>query len=141
MFSQLNYMESINLAENNITEVQKQAFKEIYLTHINMSHNSISKLENGAFENCVNMTTLDLSYNLIASFSRHTFDELSYATEWLLSFNALTNLSAVTSGATSFWCLFATCVSDSRSFRFVFAGTATQYDRSEDIERVPQSNC
>lgn len=83
------------MAENRLTEVQKQSFKDLYLTQINMSHNAIEKFEAGAFENCVNMTYLDLSYNSISSFARGTFDELSYATDFLLSFNLLTNMSAV----------------------------------------------
>lgn len=95
MFAQLNYIEIIDLAENNITEVQKQAFKDMYLTHINMSHNAIEKFENNAFENCVNMTMLDLSHNRIVDFPKFTFDDLSYATEWQLSYNGLTNLSSV----------------------------------------------
>lgn len=95
MFAQLNYVEIIDLAENNIVEVQKQSFKDLYLTHINMSHNAITKFESGSFENCVNMTTLDLSYNQINAFAKYAFDELSYATQFLLSYNAFTNLSAV----------------------------------------------
>lgn len=83
------------MAENKISEIQKQSFKDLYLTHINISHNLVEKFEPLSFENCVNMTTLDLSYNLINSFPRKTFDELSYATEFLLSFNQLSNFSAV----------------------------------------------
>lgn len=83
------------MAENKITEVQKQSFKDLYLTHINMSHNAIEKFESRSFENCVNMTTLDLSHNQISSFNKGTFDDLSYATEFLLAYNQFTNMSAV----------------------------------------------
>lgn len=85
----------IDLAENLITEVQKQSFKDLYLTHINISHNAIDTFESHAFENCVNMTTLDLSHNAIRSFARNAFDELSYATDFLLSYNQLENMTAV----------------------------------------------
>lgn len=83
------------MAENNITELQKQSFKDLYLTHINISHNAINKFESHAFENCVNMTTLDLSHNAIKTFDRNAFDELSYATVFLLSYNQLENMTAV----------------------------------------------
>lgn len=83
------------MAENQIVEIQKQSFKDLYLTHINISHNHIAKFESQSFENCVNMTILDLSHNSIEMFAKRTFDELSYATELLLSFNQLRNFSAV----------------------------------------------
>lgn len=78
-----------------ITEVQKQSFKDLYLTNINMTRNKISKFENRAFENCVNMSMLDLSYNEIKEMPKFTFDELTYATELNLAYNALTNFSQV----------------------------------------------
>lgn len=76
-------------------EIQKQSFKDLYLTHINISYNVITKFEPNAFENCVNMTTLDLSHNSIHGFPRKTLDELSYTVELLLSYNNLTNISTV----------------------------------------------
>lgn len=83
------------MAENQITEVQKQSFKDIYLATINMTLNKISKIENRAFENCVNITLLDLSHNEITEIPKLAFDELTYATELSLAFNALTNFSQV----------------------------------------------
>lgn len=83
------------MAENSITEIQKQSFKDLYLANVNISHNLIEKFESNAFENCVNMTFLDLSHNKINSFAKQTFDDLSYATVFLLSHNLLTNFSAV----------------------------------------------
>lgn len=83
------------MSENKVTEIQKQSFKDLYLTHINLSKNMISKFESNSFENCANMTKLDLSNNLIELFPKSTFDENSYATELALSFNLFTDLSQV----------------------------------------------
>lgn len=83
------------MAENRIIEVQKQSFKDLYLTHINISYNNIHIFEPNAFENCVNMTTLDFSHNSIHMFPKKTIDELSYAAELLLPYNNLTNISSV----------------------------------------------
>lgn len=83
------------MAENNITEIQKQSFKDLYLTHINVSHNSLEKFERLSFENCANITVLDLSFNLIKTIPKNTFDETTYATELLVSHNFLTDLSQV----------------------------------------------
>lgn len=83
------------MAENKITQIQKQAFKELYLTHVNISHNLIDTVEVGSFENCVNMTILDLSWNKITELKKGVFDEISYAGVLDLSFNHLTNFSGV----------------------------------------------
>lgn len=85
------------MAENNITEIQKQSFKDLYLAVINISHNAISNIESEAFENCANITLLDLSHNLITEIPRFTFDTTTYAYEMQLSYNFLTDLSQVRS--------------------------------------------
>lgn len=95
MFSQLQYIELIDLAENNITEIQKQSFTELYLTHINISYNSLSKIEVKSFINCNNMTVLDLSHNLLESIPRLAFDENSYASTFDVSYNRFTNMSQI----------------------------------------------
>lgn len=88
-------LQILDLAENRITEIQKQSFKDLYQTVINMSHNAIETIENGSFENCANITLLDLSNNMIDHIPRETFDQTSYAYEMQLSFNFLTDLSQV----------------------------------------------
>lgn len=85
----------IDVSENQVTEVQKLAFKDLYLVRINISHNAIEHIESGAFENCANMTLLDLSHNKIESIPRTAFDSNTYATELDLSYNLLTDLSQV----------------------------------------------
>ncbi|KAJ8895326.1 hypothetical protein PR048_000651 [Dryococelus australis] len=85
----------IDVSENEVTEVQKLAFKDLFLVHINMSHNHISKIEPGAFENCANITVLDMSHNRLESIPRTAFDSSTYATELLLSHNLLSDLSQV----------------------------------------------
>lgn len=85
----------MDVSENNVTEIQKLAFKDLYLTDINLSRNGISKIESGAFENCANITILDLSYNNITNLPKKTFDETTYATELQLSYNGFTDMSQV----------------------------------------------
>ena len=58
MFADLRFIDTIDLAENQISEVQREAFKNIYLTRINMSHNYIEEMAENAFRNCENMTFL-----------------------------------------------------------------------------------
>lgn len=95
MFAQLQYVELIDLAENNITEIQKQSFTELYLTHINISYNSLSKIEPRSFVSCNNMTVLDLSHNLLENIPRLAFDEASYASHFDVSYNRFTNMSQI----------------------------------------------
>lgn len=83
------------MAENSITIVEKNSFKDIYQATINISHNMIEKIEPKAFENCVNITTLDLSHNRLMNFSKNSFDETTFATIFQLSHNMLTNLAQV----------------------------------------------
>ena len=85
----------IDVSENEVTVVEKLAFKDIYLAKINLSHNSISKIEVNAFENCANITLLDLSYNKIENITKFAFDSTTYATELQLSYNYLTSLIQV----------------------------------------------
>ncbi|KAJ8958594.1 hypothetical protein NQ318_016315 [Aromia moschata] len=63
----------IDVSENLVTEIQKLAFKDIYLSHINLSKNNISKVEAGSFENCANITKLDLSFNQITGLPKKSF--------------------------------------------------------------------
>lgn len=88
-------LQLIDVSENQVTEVQKLAFKDLYLVRINISHNAIERIESGAFENCANVTLLDLSHNKIESIPRTAFDSNTYATELDLSYNLLTDLSQV----------------------------------------------
>lgn len=78
-----------------MTIVEKLAFKDIYLAKVNLSHNEISKIEPGAFENCVNITSLDLSHNKLENISKYAFDSVSYAMELQLSYNLFTSLNQV----------------------------------------------
>lgn len=95
MFAQLQYVELIDLAENNITEIQKQSFTELYLTNINISYNSLSKIEPKSFINCNNITLLDFSHNLLENIPRLAFDENSYASYFDVSYNRFTNMSQI----------------------------------------------
>ena len=88
-------LQLIDVSENQVTEVQKLAFKDLYLVRINLSHNAIERIESGAFENCANVTLLDISHNKIDSIPRTAFDSNTYATELDLSYNLLTDLSQV----------------------------------------------
>lgn len=90
-----DYLQIIDVSANNVTEIQKQAFKDIYLANINLSRNAISKIEVGAFENCANITLLDLSYNQIEIIPKKTFDETTYATELILSHNIIREMNQV----------------------------------------------
>ena len=83
------------MSENNITEIQKQSFTDLYLTNINISFNMLSKIEVGSFMNCANITKLDLSHNLIESIPRLAFDSTTYSSDLDLSYNRLTNMSQV----------------------------------------------
>jgi Leucine-rich repeat (LRR) protein len=85
----------INLAENNITVVESQAFTDLYLAVVNISHNALSSIEPGAFQNCNNMTVLDLSYNNLVNISRSAFDENSYASELQVSYNKFSDFGQV----------------------------------------------
>lgn len=75
--------------------MEKLAFKDLYLARVNLSHNEITKIEAGAFENCVNITSLDLSYNKLENISKYSFDSTSYAMDLQLSYNLLTSLNQV----------------------------------------------
>lgn len=85
----------LDVSENLVTEIQKLAFKDLYLTHINLSKNNISKVESGSFENCANITKLDMSFNRLSTLAKKAFDETTYATELQLSFNLFDNMTEV----------------------------------------------
>lgn len=99
-------MQVIDVSRNQLTKIEKLAFKGLYLVEIRLSHNRISVVERGAFENCANITNLDLSYNEISDFERNAFDEITYPTEFHLEFNNLTDLSQVVLIFNSFGRLF-----------------------------------
>lgn len=88
-------MQLIDVSANEVTEIQKLSFKDLYLVRINLSHNAIETIEPGAFENCANVTVLDLSHNKIANIPRTAFDANTYATDLQLSYNLLTDLGQV----------------------------------------------
>lgn len=105
----INYslsLQIIDVSANNVTQIEKLAFKDIYLANINLSRNAISKVENGAFENCANITVLDLSYNKLSSLPTKAFDETTYATELQLSYNNFTDLIQVCMYINSFCCIY-----------------------------------
>lgn len=83
------------MSENQVTEVEKLAFKDIYLTNIDLSKNQIGKIESGAFENCANISKLDLSFNQLKELPKNAFDETTYATELQFSHNFFTSLDQV----------------------------------------------
>ncbi|PSN36791.1 hypothetical protein C0J52_24097, partial [Blattella germanica] len=85
----------IDVSGNQVTEIQKLAFKDLYLVTINLSHNAIEKIESGSFENCANITLLNLSHNKLKKIPQSAFDATTYATELDLSYNELTDLSQV----------------------------------------------
>lgn len=75
--------------------IEKESFKDLYLSKINISNNALAKIERNSFINCVNITVLDLSNNQIQAIERAAFDETSYATVFQLSYNRIYNLSMV----------------------------------------------
>ena len=56
MFDGLRFADTIDVSHNQIKEVQKNSFKELYLATINMSHNQIETLPAGVFIQCDNLT-------------------------------------------------------------------------------------
>ena len=95
MFSDLRFIDTIDLAENQISEVQREAFKNIYLTKINMSHNFIEEMADNTFRNCENMTFLDLSHNYLYGMLPTVFGDNSYTLDLRLQFNYLTTMAGV----------------------------------------------
>lgn len=85
----------MDVSENQVTIIEKLAFKDLFLAQVNLSHNEISIIQAGAFENCANITILDLSYNKIDNITKYAFDSSTYATELQLSYNFLTALNQV----------------------------------------------
>ena len=93
MFADLRFIDTIDVAENQITEIQREAFKNLYLTKVNVSHNLIQAIGEGVFRNAENMTMLDMSHNSLVDIVPTAFDENSYANEWILTHNNLTSMS------------------------------------------------
>ena len=95
MFADLRFIDTIDLAENQISEVQRESFKNIYLTKINMSHNFIEEMADNTFRNCENMTFLDLSHNYLYGILPTVFGDNSYTLDLRLQFNYLTTMAGV----------------------------------------------
>lgn len=85
----------IDVSKNEITEIEKEAFKDIYLAEVDLSKNKISKIAAGAFINCNNLTRLDFTHNQIEQFNKFSFDENTYALSFQLSHNLLKDMSKV----------------------------------------------
>eukprot|EP00092_Neocalanus_flemingeri_P025507 GFUD01027655.1.p1 GENE.GFUD01027655.1~~GFUD01027655.1.p1 ORF type:complete len:1068 (-),score=163.25 GFUD01027655.1:152-3355(-) len=94
MFDGLRYADTIDVSYNQIKQVDKNTFKELYLATINMSHNQIEEFPADVFIQCDNLT-LDISHNNIRDIHPDAFDELSYAFWFDASYNALTSMSQV----------------------------------------------
>ena len=43
MFADLRFIDTIDLAENQIAEIQREAFKNMFMTRINISHNAVGE--------------------------------------------------------------------------------------------------
>ena len=43
MFADLRFIDTIDLAENQIAEIQREAFKNMFMTRINISHNVVGE--------------------------------------------------------------------------------------------------
>ena len=56
MFAGLRFADTIDVSRNQIGEVQKNVFKELYLATINMSYNHIERIPAGTFIQCDNLT-------------------------------------------------------------------------------------
>lgn len=95
MFQAAKYAEIINVAENRITIIEKQAFTDLYHAVLNVSHNELMTIESGAFQNCNNVTLMDFSHNNLSTISRMAFDENSYAFELQFSYNNFTDFSQI----------------------------------------------
>ncbi len=95
MFSDLQFIDTIDLSENQITEVSKESFANLFQTRINMSHNMIDHIGDGVFNSCDNMTFLDLSHNNFRGFTQEAFGDKSWTLELLLMHNNLTSMSQV----------------------------------------------
>ncbi len=93
MFADLQFIDTIDLSENQIAEVGREAFKNLFQTRINISHNSVERIGDGVFRSCDNMTFLDLSHNKFRGFSEDAFSEKSWTLELLLMHNNLTSMS------------------------------------------------
>ena len=95
MFADFRFLEIIDLAENKISEVQREAFKNMFQTKINMSYNLIEEMSDNSFRNCENMTVLDLSHNFIYGILPSVFGGASWTTEMRLEYNYLTSMAGV----------------------------------------------
>ena len=56
MFGGLRFADTIDVSHNQIVEVEKNVFKELYLATINMSYNQIERIPAETFIQCDNLT-------------------------------------------------------------------------------------
>ena len=56
MFDGMRFADTIDVSHNQIVEVEKNVFKELYLATINMSYNQIERIPAGTFIQCDNLT-------------------------------------------------------------------------------------
>ena len=56
MFGGLRFADTIDVSHNQIVEVEKNVFKELYLATINMSYNQIERIPAATFIQCDNLT-------------------------------------------------------------------------------------
>jgi len=94
MFDDLRFADTIDVSHNQIKQVEKNSFTEMYLATINMSYNQIENLPAGMFLHCTNIS-MDISHNNINEIHPDAFDETSYLFTLNASFNAFTNMSQV----------------------------------------------
>lgn len=125
----MTFFQIIDVSQNNITEIQKQAFKDLFLTKINISHNRVEKIANFAFENCANITLLDLSYNEIRKLERDVFDSTTYATELQFSFNYFTDMSQVSRKLL--------IPLSNLIINLIISDSSAQYDWPKNTQRLP----
>ena len=56
MFAGLRFADTIDVSDNQISIVEKDVFKELYLATVNMSHNHIETIPADTFIQCDNLT-------------------------------------------------------------------------------------
>lgn len=94
MFHDLRYADTIDVSHNQIKDVEKNSFTEMYLATINMSYNQIEKLPSEMFLHCTNVS-MDLSHNNLQEIHPDAFDETSYLFTLDASYNAFTSMTQV----------------------------------------------
>ncbi len=84
-----NPSREIDLSRNSITKLDRDVFtSELIATRLDLSENLIETIERNLFRNCY-LTVLNLSYNKIDSIEDESFEELSNLINLDLSYNKL----------------------------------------------------